>query len=142
MALYAEPYIKGFTTNPTLMRKGRHQGLRGHSGRKDSILRFPDRPISLEVFADDFASMEKQPASLRAGQQCNVKIPVTDTKGNFSGELIRRLSAMALLLNVTAILSLPQVTRVAEALDSQNTGAIVSVFAGRRCPIRASIRYR
>jgi transaldolase len=129
MALYAEPYIKGFTTNPTLMRKA---GIGDYEafGRKilDSI---PDRPISLEVFADDFESMEKQARIIASwGSNVNVKIPVTNTKGEFSGKLIRRLSSDGIALNVTALLSLNQVARVAEALD-ENTPAIVSVFAGR-----------
>ena len=129
MALSAEPHIQGFTTNPTLMRKA---GIKDYEAFGRKILSaIPDRPISLEVFADDFASMEKQARVIAGwGSNVNVKIPVTDTMGNFSGELIRRLSADGIALNVTAILSLPQVTKVAEALDS-NTGAIVSVFAGR-----------
>lgn len=129
MALYAEPYIKGFTTNPTLMRKA---GITDYEafGRKilDAI---PDRPISLEVFADDFENMEKQARIIASwGSNVNVKIPVTNTKGEFSGELIRRLSSDGIALNVTAILSLNQVVQVAGALDPQ-TPAIVSVFAGR-----------
>ena len=129
MALYAEPFIKGFTTNPTLMRKA---GITDYEafGRKilDAI---PDRPISLEVFADDFESMEKQARIIAGwGSNVNVKIPVTNTKGEFSGALIRRLSSDGIALNVTALLSLNQVAQVAEALDPR-TPAIVSVFAGR-----------
>lgn len=129
MALYAESYIKGFTTNPTLMRKA---GITDYEafGRKilDAI---PDRPISLEVFADDFESMEKQARLIAGwGKNVNVKIPVTNTKGEFSGALIERLSGDGIALNVTAILSLRQVEHVAEALDPR-TPAIVSVFAGR-----------
>jgi transaldolase len=129
MALYAEPYIKGFTTNPTLMRKA---GITDYAAFGRKILNaIPDRPISLEVFADDFANMEKQARVIAGwGSNVNVKIPVTNTKGEFSGELIRRLSSDGIVLNVTAILSLNQVMRVAEALDSK-TAAIVSVFAGR-----------
>lgn len=129
MALYAEPYIKGFTTNPTLMRKA---GITDYEAFGRKILEaIPDRPISLEVFADDFASMEKQARVIAGwGRNVNVKVPVTNTRGEFSGELIRRLSSDGIVLNVTAILSLNQVMRVAEALDSK-TAAIVSVFAGR-----------
>ena len=129
MALYAEPYIQGFTTNPTLMRKA---GIVDYEAFGRKILEaIPDRPISLEVFADDSASMEKQARVIAGwGSNVNVKIPVTNTKGEFSGELIRRLSGDGIVLNVTAILSLNQVERVAEALDSK-TAAIVSVFAGR-----------
>ena len=129
MKLYAEPYIKGFTTNPTLMRKA---GIDDYEAFGRRILAaIPDRPISLEVFADDFASMEKQARVIASwGSNVNVKIPVTNTQGEFSGELIRRLSADGIELNVTAILSLGQVKRVTEAL-SPETPAIVSVFAGR-----------
>ncbi len=129
MKLYAEPYIKGFTTNPTLMRKA---GIDDYEafGRK-ILAAIPDRPISLEVFADDFASMEKQARVIAGwGSNVNVKIPVTNTQGEFAGELIHRLSSEGIELNVTAILSLGQVKRVAEAL-SPDTPAIVSVFAGR-----------
>ena len=129
MALYAEPHIKGFTTNPTLMRKA---GIKHYEEFGRKILgAIPDRPISLEVFADDFTNMEKQARAIAGwGSNVNVKIPVTDTKGEFSGNLIRRLSADGIVLNVTALLSLQQVRRVAEALDP-NVAAIVSVFAGR-----------
>ena len=129
MKMYAEPYIKGFTTNPTLMRKA---GIDDYEAFSKKILAaIPDRPISLEVFADDFATMEKQARVIASwGSNVNVKIPVTNTKGEFSGPLIRTLSADGIELNVTAILSLDQVKRVTEALDP-NTPAIVSVFAGR-----------
>ena len=129
MRLYAKPYIKGFTTNPTLMRKA---GIKDYEAFGKKILAaIPDRPISLEVFADDFPSMEKQARVIASwGSNVNVKIPVTDTKGKFSGELIRRLSAEGIALNVTAIMTLDQIVRVSEALDP-NTPAIVSVFAGR-----------
>jgi transaldolase len=129
MALYAQPYIKGFTTNPTLMRKA---GITDYEAFGRKILSaIPDRPISLEVFADDFTSMEKQARLIAGwGSNVNVKVPVTNTKGEFSGTLIQRLSADGIILNVTAIMSLDQVTRVAEALNP-NTPAIVSVFAGR-----------
>jgi transaldolase len=129
MKMYAEPYIKGFTTNPTLMRKA---GIDDYEAFSKKILAaIPDRPISLEVFADDFATMEKQARVIASwGSNVNVKIPVTNTKGEFSGPLIRTLSADGIELNVTAILSLEQVKRVTEALDP-NTPAIVSVFAGR-----------
>ncbi len=129
MRLYAKPYINGFTTNPTLMRKA---GIKDYEAFGKKILAaIPDRPISLEVFADDFPSMEKQARVIASwGSNVNVKIPVTDTKGKFSGELIRRLSAEGIALNVTAIMTLDQIVRVSEALDP-NTPAIVSVFAGR-----------
>lgn len=129
MALYAKPYIQGFTTNPTLMRMA---GITNYEAFGRKILEaIPDRPISLEVFADDFESMEKQARVIASwGSNVNVKIPVTNTKGEFSGNLIRRLSSDGIVLNVTALLSLSQVERVAEALDPKSA-SIVSVFAGR-----------
>jgi transaldolase len=129
MALYTQPHIKGFTTNPTLMRKA---GITDYEAFSKKILTaIPDRPISLEVFADDFPGMEKQARVIAGwGANVNVKIPVTNTLGEFSDNLIHRLSVDGIVLNVTAILSLGQVTRVAEALDPE-TPAIISVFAGR-----------
>jgi transaldolase len=129
MKLYAEPYVKGFTTNPTLMRKA---GIDDYEAFGRRILAaISDRPISLEVFADDFVTMEKQARVIAGwGSNVNVKIPVTNTKGEFSGALIRRLSADGIELNVTAVFSLDQVKRVTEALDAK-VPAIVSVFAGR-----------
>jgi transaldolase len=127
--LYAQPHIKGFTTNPTLMRKA---GITNYEAFGKRILAaIPDRPISLEVFADDFESMERQARLIASwGGQVNVKIPITNTKGDFSGKLISRLSKDCIRLNITALLSLDQVKRVADVLDS-NASAIISVFAGR-----------
>src|SRR5262245_44424904 len=91
----------------------------------------PDRPVSFEVFADDFASMAEQARTIAAwGPNVNVKIPVTNTKGRSAAELIRALSSEGVVLNVTAIFTLDQVRTVMDALDPA-TAAIVSVFAGR-----------
>lgn len=129
LKLYANPLIKGFTTNPTLMRKA---GISDYEAFGRKILSaIPDRPISLEVFADEFDAMEKQARIIAGwGRNVNVKIPVTNTKGVFSGEVIRRLSYEGISLNVTAVFTLDQVSRVVEALDPE-TPSIVSVFAGR-----------
>lgn len=129
LKLHANPRIKGFTTNPTLMRKA---GISDYEafGRKllDAIT---DRPISLEVFADDFPTMEKQALAIASwGKNVNVKIPITNTKGESAAPLIARLSKAGVVLNITAMMTLQQVHDVAEALDP-DTGAIVSVFAGR-----------
>jgi transaldolase len=123
------PVIKGFTTNPSLMRKA---GVDDYEAFARKVLSaIPDRPVSFEVFADDFASMAEQARSIAAwGRNVNVKIPVTNTKGQPATELIRALSADGITLNVTAIFTLDQVRAVADALD-QATPAIVSVFAGR-----------
>ena len=129
MAMYANPWIKGFTTNPTLMRKA---GILDYEAFGRNLLRaIPDRPISLEVFADDISEMESQALAIASwGRNANVKIPVTNRAGVFLEPLIHRLSCAGVVLNVTAILTLDQVERVAEAL-SPATPAIVSMFAGR-----------
>ena len=127
--LAGSPIIKGFTTNPTL---ARNAGVTDYEafGRK-VLAAVPDRPVSLEVFADDFPEMLLQARTIAAwGKNVNVKIPVTNTKREFSGDVIRQLSADGVVVNVTAIMTVEQVRRVAEALAPE-TRAIVSVFAGR-----------
>lgn len=129
LEMYSRPWIRGFTTNPTLMRKA---GVRNYEAFARSVLRaVPDRPVSLEVFADDETEMEMQALTIATwGANVNVKIPVTNRDGVFLGPLMRRLSAAGVALNVTAILTLDQVERVVEALAPE-ARAIVSVFAGR-----------
>src|SRR4051812_9439012 len=125
----ANPLIKGFTTNPTLMRKA---GITDYQAFAREVLKvIPDRPVSFEVFADDFAEMESQALHIASwGKNVNVKIPVTNTKRQFSGALIERLSKAGVAVNVTAVMTLEQVERVTECLHV-DTPAIVSVFAGR-----------
>jgi transaldolase len=125
----ANPMIKGFTTNPTLMRKA---GVADYKAFALEVLRaIPDRPVSFEVFADDFGQMEQQALEIASwGRNVNVKIPVTNTKREFCGPLIERLSKAGVKLNVTALLTLDQVKRVTERL-APDTPAIISVFAGR-----------
>jgi len=125
----ANPQIKGFTTNPTLMRKA---GIADYAAFARDVLRIiPDRPVSFEVFADEFDEMETQAHEIASwGRNVNVKIPVTNTRGEFCGPLIERLSKAGVQVNVTAVLTLDQVKRVTERLAPE-TGAIVSVFAGR-----------
>ena len=129
MKMYENPLIKGFTTNPTLMRKA---GITDYEAFARKLLAaIPDRPVSLEVFADDFDEMERQAKVIASwGKNVNVKIPVTNTKREFSGALIRELSAAGVAVNVTAITTLEQVRQVTECL-APGTPAIVSVFAGR-----------
>ena len=129
LELYKNPRIQGFTTNPTLMHKA---GITDYEqfGRK-LLAAVQDRPISLEVFADDLETMEIQARKIATwGSNVNIKIPVTNTKGEFAGSLISKLSAEGVQLNVTAIMTPQQVRKVAEALDPR-TPAIISVFAGR-----------
>ena len=128
-ALYAKPWIKGFTTNPTLMRKA---GVTDYKRFALEVLQaVPDRPVSFEVFADDFDTMERQALEIASwGRNVYVKIPVTNTKGEFSGPLIQRLTQAGVQVNVTALLTLAQVKSVTERLAA-GTPTIISVFAGR-----------
>jgi transaldolase len=125
----ASPLIKGFTTNPTLMRKA---GITDYSAFAREVLKaIPDRPVSFEVFADDFGQMETQALEIASwGANVNVKIPVTNTEKEFSGALIERLSKAGVKLNVTAVMTLEQVKQITERLAAK-TPAIISVFAGR-----------
>jgi transaldolase len=125
----AAPHVKGFTTNPTLMRQA---GVTDYKQFALDVLKLiPDRPVSFEVFADDFPTMEAQGREIASwGSNVYVKIPVTNTKGEFAGPLMTRLSTAGIKLNVTAIMTNEQVRRVAAAL-AKDAPAIVSVFAGR-----------
>ena len=124
-----QPWITGFTTNPTLMRKAGVTDYRRFAHEVLSIV--PDRPVSFEVFADDFAEMERQARAIASwGPNVNVKIPVTNTRRESAGPLIRRLSRAGVQVNVTAVFTLEQVKAIATSL-AEDTPAIVSVFAGR-----------
>jgi transaldolase len=127
--LYRQPYIKGFTTNPTLMRKA---GITDYERFALDILQhIPDRPISFEVFADDEPEMERQARKIaRWAQNVYVKIPVTNTRREPMYDLIRRLSADGIQVNATALLALDQVRHVAKALKG-GAPSYISVFAGR-----------
>ncbi|MBV9858594.1 MAG: transaldolase [Alphaproteobacteria bacterium] len=128
VALSQNPLIQGFTTNPALMRKA---GIRDYEAfARRVIAAVPDRPVSLEVFADDFSTMACQAQTIQSwGPSVNVKIPVCTTAGTFCGPLIRQLSAVGVKVNVTGVMTPDQVERIAECLGS--TPSIVSVFAGR-----------
>jgi transaldolase len=129
LQLSRDPIISGFTTNPTLMRKS---GVEDYPGFARKVLdHVTDRPISFEVFSDEFDEMGVQARTIGSwGPNVYVKIPVTNTRGESSASLVEELSAEGLHLNVTAILTLDQVRTVTEALAS-SPGAVVSVFAGR-----------
>lgn len=126
---YRQGNVQGFTTNPTLMRQA---GISDYESFAKSVLAaIADLPISFEVFADDFAAMAVQARKIATwGDNVYVKIPVTNTKGESAAPLIRELSAEGIKLNVTALLTLDQVTEVTEAL-AVGTPAVISVFAGR-----------
>jgi len=127
--MYRHPLVKGFTTNPTLMRKA---GVADYRAFAHDILReIPDRPISFEVFSDDFGEMERQAREIaRWGDNVYVKIPVTNTLGESSEAVIRTLARAKVKVNVTALLALDQVRVVGAAL-ADGPPACVSVFAGR-----------
>jgi transaldolase len=127
--LYRNPHIKGFTTNPTLMRKA---GITDYEAfARDILSEIRDRPISLEVFADEFDDMERQAGLIHSwGPNVYVKIPVTNTRREPALDLIHRLSHAGIALNITAILSLDQVRQVVGALAG-GAPSYVSVFAGR-----------
>ena len=129
LEMYAKPFVKGLTTNPTLMRKA---GITDYKAFSLDILKaIPDRPISLEVFSDEFADMERQALEIASwGKNVYVKIPVTNTKRETSYKLIGKLAAKKVKLNVTALMTLTQVRDVVAALDP-NVPSYVSVFAGR-----------
>jgi transaldolase len=124
-----QPFIKGFTTNPTLMHKA---GLTDYEAFASNVLaHITDLPISFEVFSDDFDEMERQARLIDSwGPNVYVKIPVTNTSGVFAGQVIQTLAMDGIKLNVTALLTVEQVRAVTVALDAE-VPAIVSVFAGR-----------
>ena len=127
--LYRQPFIRGLTTNPTLMRK---VGLTDYEVFARTVLKdVKSKPISFEVFSDEFPEMRRQALKMRDWQEnVYVKIPVTNTRGESAAALIEELSAENVKLNVTALLTLHQVKAVAGAL-SPEVPAVVSVFAGR-----------
>ena len=129
LALYRNPMIQGFTTNPTLMRKA---GITDYEAfARDILTEIRDRPISLEVFADEFDEMERQARLIASwGPNVSVKIPVTNTRREPALDLIHRLSHAGIRLNITALLTLDQVRQVAAALAG-GAPSNVSVFAGR-----------
>ena len=129
LMLARHPVIRGFTTNPTLMRKAGVVDYRKFA--HDVLEVIFDRPISFEVFSDDFDEMERQAREIATwGDNVYVKIPITNTRGESSTDLVRRLSDAGVKLNVTAILTLAQVEAITECFASECAGC-VSVFAGR-----------
>ena len=128
-SLYAKPYIKGLTTNPTLMRK---VGVADYRKFARGILEVvKEKPISFEVFSDDFSEMRRQALMIGRWQEnVYVKIPITNTRGDSALPLIADLSEEGVKLNLTAILTAKQVNGVAEAVR-RDVPCVVSVFAGR-----------
>jgi transaldolase len=129
LEMYAKPYIKGLTTNPTLMKKAGIADYRAFC--KDILTHIKDKPLSFEVFSDDFAEMERQAIEIAGwGDNVYVKIPVTNTKRETCYELVKKLGLQEVKMNVTAIMTMVQIRDVVAALNP-NVPSYVSVFAGR-----------
>jgi transaldolase len=126
---YNKGFVSGFTTNPTLMKKA---GVLNYERFAHDVLKsIPDLPISFEVFSDDLATMEKEARIISSwGDNVYIKIPITNTKGDCTAPVVKKLSNEGLKLNITAVLTLEQVKLISEAL-SPGTDSIVSIFAGR-----------
>jgi transaldolase len=129
LALNAKPYIKGLTTNPTLMRKAGVVNYRSFA--REVLAEIKHKPVCFEVLADDFAVMERQALEIASwGDNVYVKIPVTNTRSESSSALVRRLADSKVKVNVTALTTLAQVRQIAGVLNP-TTASYVSVFAGR-----------
>jgi transaldolase len=129
LEMYAKPYIKGLTTNPTLMKKAGVTDYREFC--KDILVSIKTKPLSFEVFSDEFHEMERQALEIASwGDNVYVKIPITNTKREACYTLVNKLVKKKVKLNVTAIMTLEQVRAVANSLDP-NVPSYVSVFAGR-----------
>ena len=120
--------VKGFTTNPSLMRKA---GAKNYKAYSINILKICKKPISFEVFADDFLQMKKQAFEINSwGKNVYVKIPVINSKGQFMGKLIRELNNKNIKLNITAVYNANQTKKILNFLNKK-TKVIISIFAGR-----------
>lgn len=129
LELAKQEWVAGFTTNPTLMKKA---GIHNYKAFALEILaEIQDRPISFEVFSDDFNEMKRQALEIRSwGSNVYVKIPITNTKGESSIPLVQELSHMGVQLNVTAVFTLEQTLQAAQALKG-GAPSVISIFAGR-----------
>ena len=120
--------VKGFTTNPSLMRNA---GAKDYTKYSKEILKICKKPISFEVFGDDFKSMKKQALIINSwGKNVYVKIPVNNSRGLFMGKLIKELNAMNIKLNITAVYNFAQTRKILRNLNTK-TKVIISIFAGR-----------
>ena len=125
--------VDGFTTNPSLMRKA---GAKSYEKYSKLLLKICEKkPISLEVFADNFAEMEKQALKINSwGKNIYVKIPVINSKGKFTGKLIKKLNKKKIKLNITAVYTVAQVKKINRCLDNK-TKSIISIFSGRMADV-------
>ncbi len=120
--------IEGFTTNPSLMRKA---GAKNYKNYSREILKFTKKPISFEVFADDEKNMISQGIKINKwGKNVYVKVPVTNSKGKFSGKVINKLNKKKIKLNITAVYTAYQTKQILKKIDKK-TKVIISIFAGR-----------
>ena len=125
--------VDGFTTNPSLMRKAGAGSYEKYSKLLLKICR--KKPISLEVFADNFTEMEKQALKINSwGKNIYVKIPVINSKGKFTGQLIKKLNKKKIKLNITAVYTVAQVKKINKCLDNK-TKSIISIFSGRMADV-------
>lgn len=126
---HKNPYVTGFTTNPSLMKAANIDNYKAFAHKVLDIIK--NDPISFETFADDMTTMEMQAREIATwGNNVYIKIPITNTKGKFTGDVIERLSTDGIALNITAIMTLEQVKAAVERIKN-NTSAIISVFSGR-----------
>ncbi len=124
--------IKGFTTNPSLMRKA---GARDYSKYSKKILKTTTKPVSLEVFADDVKNMILQGNKIsKWGKNVFVKVPITNSRGKFMGEVIRELNKKKIKLNITAVYTSYQTSQILEKINKK-TKVIISIFAGRMADV-------
>jgi len=127
------PLVSGFTTNPTLLRFSGAKNYKAYSKKLLKICK--KKPISLEVIADKFDEIEKQACEIKTwGNNVYVKVPVTNSKGNFSGKIIKRLSDKGLKLNITAVYTVNQVKKIVKCLN-KNSYSIISIFSGRMADV-------
>jgi len=120
--------VKGFTTNPSLMRKA---GAKNYALYTKNILKITHKPVSCEVFADDQKTMISQGIKIsKWGKNVYVKVPVTNSLGHFTGKVIRRLNSLGIKLNITAVYTAKQTKKILKNID-KNTNVIISIFAGR-----------
>ena len=121
--------VKGFTTNPSLMRKA---GAKDYKSYSKKILKIcNNKPISLEVFADNYADMKKQALKINTwGRNVYVKIPVTNSKGVFMGKIIKELNNQNIKLNITAVYNASQTSKILQSINKKSK-VIISIFAGR-----------
>jgi len=127
--MHQKTFIKGLTTNPTLMNKAGIKDYRAFC--KDILTVIKDKPLSFEVFSDDFSDMERQALEIASwGDNVYVKIPITNTKAQPCYDLVKKLAKQKVKLNITAIMTLDQVANVVDALD-KDVAAYISIFAGR-----------